>query len=76
MKTGTRIKLTGLPSGRGLSNKLIGREGVIMHITDYSWADQGAFDIKFYTVRLDPMPRERTEKVISGLSSDKLEVIK
>lgn len=70
MKKGDRVKLLGLPTGSGLPRKLIGREGVITNSVSYYMPGT-----EFHSVRLDPLPRERTEKSINGVHDSLLELI-
>jgi len=70
MKKGDRVKLLGLPTGSGLPRKLIGREGVIIHTVSYMPGTE------FHQVQLDPVPRERMIKTISGVHPKLLELIK
>ena len=67
MKIGDRAKLIRLPVGSGLSNKLVGRVGMITFTVNY---DPGG---RFHTIRLKPLPRERKEKVVGGVHEDYLE---
>jgi hypothetical protein len=69
MKKGDRVKLLSLPVGSGLSRKMIGCEGEITHTVSYMPGTE------FHQVRLDPLPRERTIKTISGVHPKLLELI-
>lgn len=67
MKIGDKAKLLRLPIGSGMSHKLIGRVGIITFTVNY---DPGG---RFHSIRLDPLPRERTEKVVTRIHENLLE---
>lgn len=73
MKKGDRIKLLGLPTGSNLPRKLKGREGVITYVNKVNGFGEV---LRFYSVTLDPLPRERVEKVVGDLPENKLELLR
>ena len=67
-KKGQMVEITGLPTGEGLSNKLIGRKGKITGI----WNVPGEKGLRFYHVKLEKLPSERKIKEIKNLSENKI----
>ncbi|MFH0757352.1 MAG: hypothetical protein V2B15_08705 [Bacteroidota bacterium] len=71
MNKGDRARLMGLPTGEGLSRKLIGREGTITYCKTYDM--RGIGSPTFYSILLDPFPGERAKKEVNNLPESKLE---
>ena len=66
-KEGTKVKLTGLPTGFK-EQKLKGRTGKVILAVDYR-------GVPFYAVKLDRVKGDTREIVVANLTNSRLEVI-